>query len=107
MTALEKYNNVFVEVFAVEVSALTNDFSKDTVAEWDSVHQLNIVVCLEETFDIMFDPEDIMGLNSYENGKVLLRKYNIELQFFSKTFQVVFFRKEHDVIVKFVYYGEG
>ena len=79
MTALEKYNNVFVEVFAVEVSALTNDFSKDTVAEWDSVHQLNIIALLEESFDIMFDPEDIMGFTSYKAGREILKKYEIEI----------------------------
>ena len=77
MTTLEMYNNVFVEIFAVEVSALGNEFSKETVAEWDSVHQLNIVICLEDLFDIMLDPEDIMELTSYEKGKEILKKYDI------------------------------
>ena len=59
MTNLEKFNQAFVEVFGVDESALTADFSKENVDSWDSVHQLNIIAILEETFDIMMDPEDI------------------------------------------------
>lgn len=79
MTNLEKYNQAFIEVFAVEPSALNENFNKDAVEEWDSVHQLNIVALLEESFDIMFEPEDIMDLTSYEKGKEILRKYEVEL----------------------------
>lgn len=79
MSNIEKYNNAFVEVFGVEVSALGSNFNKDNVDAWDSVHQLNIIALLEESFDIMLDPEDIMELTSYEKGKELMEKYDVEL----------------------------
>ena len=79
MTNLEKYNQIFTEVFGVDVSALNDNFSKDTVDQWDSVHQLNIVSLAEEAFDIMLDPEDIMGFISYKAGMEILKKQNIEL----------------------------
>ena len=79
MTTIEKYINAFVEVFSVDASALNDSFSKETVGEWDSVHQLNIIALLEESFDIMFDPEDIMGFTSYGKGRELLKKYDVEL----------------------------
>lgn len=79
MENLEKYNNAFVEVFGVDASALNDNFGKETVDEWDSVHQLNIISLLEEAFDIMFDPEDIMELTSYGKGKELVKKYDVEL----------------------------
>ena len=78
MAVIEKYNQAFVEVFGVKESALNVHFSKDNVKEWDSVHQLNIVAFLEEAFDIMFEPEDIMSMTSYEEGKNILVRYNIE-----------------------------
>ena len=78
MSSLEKYNNAFIEVFAVEYELLNDRFSKETVADWDSVHQLNIIAFLEETFDIMFEPEDIMEFTSYVKGKEILKKYMIE-----------------------------
>lgn len=79
MSNIEKYNNAFVEVFGVEESLLGANFNKDSVDGWDSVHQLNIIALLEESFDIMFDPEDIMELTSYEKGKELMAKYEVEL----------------------------
>lgn len=79
MVNLEKYNQAFIEVFGVEESALGSNFNKDSVDGWDSVHQLNIIALLEESFDIMLDPEDIMELTSYEKGKELMAKYEVEL----------------------------
>lgn len=79
MTNREKYNQAYVEVFGVEESVLNADFSKENVDAWDSVHQLNIIAILEEAFDIMLDPEDIMELTSYEKGITILNKYDVEL----------------------------
>ena len=79
MTNREKYNQAFVEVFGVEESVLNADFSKENVDAWDSVHQLNIIAILEEAFDIMLDPEDIMELSSYAKGEAIMAKYYVEL----------------------------
>ena len=79
MTNLEKLNNIFCEVFSVEPSVLNADFSKDNVEGWDSVRQLSLTTALEDEFDIMFDAEDILEVTSYENTKVILKKYDIEL----------------------------
>ena len=66
-------------MFGVDESVLDSNFNKDSVDGWDSVHQLNIIALLEESFDIMLDPEDIMELTSYEKGKELMAKYEVEL----------------------------
>lgn len=79
MENLEKYNNAFVEVFGAKVEELNDDYSKDNVGEWDSVHQLTLISIFEEAFDIMFDPEDIMEMTSYAKGKELLAKYDVVL----------------------------
>ena len=41
MENIEKYNNAFVEVFGAKVEDLDDSYGKETVDEWDSVHQLN------------------------------------------------------------------
>jgi len=79
MNNLEKYNNAFVQVFGAKVDELNDNFGKETVDEWDSVHQLSLVAQFEDVFDIMLDPEDIMDLTSYAKGKELLKKYEVEL----------------------------
>lgn len=79
MENLEKYNNAFVEVFGAKVEELNDEYSKDNVGEWDSVHQLTLISIFEESFDIMFDPEDIMEMTSYVKGKELLAKYDVAI----------------------------
>lgn len=79
MENIEKYNNAFVQVFGTKVENLNDDYGKDTVSEWDSVHQLSLIAQMEDAFDIMFDPEDIMEMTSYAKGKELLKKYDVEL----------------------------
>ena len=77
MEKIEKYNNAFVEVFGAKVEDLNDNYGKDTVEEWDSVHQLSLIAQLEDAFDIMFDPEDIMDMTSYAKGKEILAKYDV------------------------------
>ena len=79
MENIKKYNNAFVEVFGAKAEELNDNYGKETVEEWDSVHQLSLISELEEAFDIMFDPEDIMEMTSYAKGKELLKKYDVEL----------------------------
>lgn len=79
MENIEKYNNAFVHVFGTKTEDLNDNYGKDSVEEWDSVHQLSLVAECEEAFDIMFDPEDIMEMTSYAKGKEILAKYDITL----------------------------
>ena len=79
MENFEKYNNAFIQVFGAKAEELSDNYGKETVDEWDSVHQLSLVAEFEEAFDVMFDPEDIMDLTSYAKGKELLKKYEVEL----------------------------
>ncbi len=79
MSNLERYNTVFTTVFNVELDALNNDFSSEAVDNWDSITQLSLVTDIEDEFDIMLDTEDILEFKSYEIGKKIVAKYNIEL----------------------------
>lgn len=79
MENIEKYNDAFMQVFGAKAEELNDNYGKETVDEWDSVHQLSLVAQFEDAFDIMFDPEDIMDLTSYAKGKELLKKYEVDL----------------------------
>lgn len=79
MENLKKLKDIFIEVFSVEESSLNADFGKCNVEGWDSVHQLSLTSSMEDAFDIMLDPEDILNCTSYENAKQILTKYEIEL----------------------------
>ncbi len=78
MTNLEIYNQKFMETFGVtedELSAL----KYQSVKSWDSVGHMQLIAELEDSFDIMFDTDDIIDFSSYEKGKELLKKYEVEV----------------------------
>lgn len=79
MSNIEKYNNVFKLIFTVDESHLNGEFKQMSVGNWDSVTHLSLVTTLEEEFDIMFDAEDILSLTSYEQGKKIMAKFNVDI----------------------------
>jgi len=79
MSALKTYNSIFIEIFQVKEEDLNTAFNADNVEKWDSVCQLSLVTNMEDTFDIMLDPEDIIGFKSYDIGKSILAKYDVEI----------------------------
>ena len=79
MTNLEKLNGIFCEVFSVDATALGEGFDNKSVEGWDSVRQLSLTSAVEDEFDIMLDPEDILEFTSYDNARTILAKYDITL----------------------------
>jgi acyl carrier protein len=78
MNNSEKYNKIFISSFQVTPDQLKT-LSYQSVTSWDSVGHMGLIASLEETFNIMVERDDIIDLSSYEKGKSILRKYNIEI----------------------------
>lgn len=49
------------------------------VPEWDSVAHMQLVGEIEDTFDIMLDTDDVIGMSSYPLAKQILARYGVEL----------------------------
>ncbi len=73
MFSEEKLKEVVASILGVDASTVGTDTSTDTVVEWDSIRHMNLILALEETFDVSFPDENVIELTSYD----LLR---IELQ---------------------------
>lgn len=78
MTNLEKYNKAFTESFEIEESQLAG-LEYQSIPTWDSVGHMGLIAALEDEFDIMMDTDDIIDLSSYEKGKEILKKYDVEI----------------------------
>lgn len=79
MDDLVKYNEVFMDVFGVSEEDLGDSFTSEEVEAWDSVGHMNLVSELEETFDIYFEDEEILLLQSYSKGIEILRDHGIDI----------------------------
>jgi len=78
MTGIEKYNMVFIEAFSV-TKVDFEGLEYQSIEQWDSVGHMNLIAGLEDAFGIMMDTDDIIDFNSYEKGKEILSKYDLEL----------------------------
>jgi acyl carrier protein len=55
---------IMADVFNVPLGQLDDTASPSSIAAWDSVQHLNLVLALEQAFDVEFDPEEIPQLQS-------------------------------------------
>jgi len=78
MTNQEKYLGAFVEALEVPVEEAPTLVYGESKA-WDSVGHMTLVAALEDAFDVMMEMDDIIDLSSFEKGKEILRKYDVEI----------------------------
>lgn len=72
------YIKVFKEIFEVEEEALNEDFTFEKVSKWDSLTHLSLITALEDSFDVMFETEDILHFGGFLNGMKILEKYGVD-----------------------------
>ena len=78
ITNIDKYKNAFIESLDVEEGQL-EELKYQDVPGWDSVGHMSLMAAIEEAYDIMLDTDDIIDFSSFEKGKEILRKYDVEL----------------------------
>lgn len=55
---LDKVRKLASDLFDVPVGQITAESTPATLEDWDSVQQLNLMLALEEEFNVKFEPED-------------------------------------------------
>jgi len=73
------YISAFVEAFSIEEDKVNNDLKYESITEWDSIGHMGLIAELEDGFEISMEMDDIIDFSSFEKGKEILAKYNIEL----------------------------
>jgi acyl carrier protein len=68
---------VVATVFKVDVSEVTDQSSKETLAEWDSMAHLSLVMSLEERFKVSLSIADAMEMTSVQHIKRILKEYGV------------------------------
>jgi acyl carrier protein len=64
------------EVFGEEIP---DDFSKESSDKWDSLMHLDLIVKLEDEFNVSFTPDEIGSIESYRDvEKILSEKIKAE-----------------------------
>ena len=60
----ERLRGVMAAVFGIDISSIDADASTSTIAEWDSVRHLQLMLAIEEEFGIQFDTDELVSLRT-------------------------------------------
>ncbi len=61
---IEKLNTVFCEVFDDDTIRITENTTADDIEDWDSLEHINLLVAVEETFQIKFSMQEVAHLQN-------------------------------------------
>jgi acyl carrier protein len=80
MLAEAKLKQVLADVFGVDVSDINDEASVDTIAKWDSLNHLNLVLALEEQFQVSLSEDQIIEMLNYPLVKAVLQEQGVEFR---------------------------
>ena len=73
----DRLKQVLSDVLNIEASSIDDDSSVDTVEEWDSLRHLNLVLAIEQEFDISFTEEQTVEILNYPLIKMILEEHQV------------------------------
>ena len=66
---------IMSKVFEIDLSEISNNANQKDIMKWDSLQHLNLIVEIEDKFDISIDPEDISVMVTVEKIIEIVNKY--------------------------------
>lgn len=64
-TIQQQIKEVMAAIFSIEPVDIGPDSSLETVEQWDSLQHVNLMMALEQEFDIRIDVEDAVEMTSF------------------------------------------
>ena len=72
-----RIRTVVASVFGVDPESLSLKDSPETLADWDSVNHIHLVLALEAEFSVQFEPGQLAELRSLSAIQVLLSQRGV------------------------------
>ena len=61
-----RIKNIMAAIFKIDVASIDENSSPDSIEQWDSLRHMNLVVALEEEFNIKFIEDEIVDMLNYK-----------------------------------------
>ena len=65
--------------FGIPARALSDESSPVSVAAWDSLGHLNLILALEAAFNVSFSPEDVINMRTLGAIRDAMRAQGVDL----------------------------
>jgi len=77
MSIDQKLQTIFRDVFENDSLTIDDNFSYENYEDWDSFHQVKLVIAIEEEFEVKFSTEEAVMLTSVQELKTALQAKGI------------------------------
>ena len=78
MSLFEQLQDTIATTLKVPVEKITETTKDENIAAWDSLGHVNLMLALEQTFDIYLEVDDFPTLNSVPAILKYLKEHGIE-----------------------------
>lgn len=75
----KKLKDILAKVLLIDETKISDEMSRKTVKEWDSMAHLMLVSELESAFEVTMDDDDIMEIQTVTDLKKTLQKLGISV----------------------------
>ncbi|MVX65044.1 acyl carrier protein [Clostridium chromiireducens] len=80
MSNLETFKKIIKSVWSINnVDEIEDGFGPDEIEAWDSLSHIELIVALEEEFEISIAVQDVSRLYTIGDIKKTLEKYGVEI----------------------------
>lgn len=69
-----KLKDICATIFEIEVSTINDDSSPDNIETWDSMNHMNLILAIEEEFELKILDDDAVELLSFAELVSYLKK---------------------------------
>jgi len=66
---------ILAKVLEIDITTIFDNATQKDIAKWDSLQHLNLIVEIEDKYDISIDPEDISEMLSIDKIIEIIKKY--------------------------------
>jgi len=71
----QEIKQIMSKVFNLGIDTIGDNATQKDIIKWDSLNHLNLVVEIEDNFDISIEPEDISEMLSIDQILLVVNKY--------------------------------
>jgi acyl carrier protein len=66
---------ILANVLEIDIATIFDNATQKDIAKWDSLQHLNLIVEIEDKYDVSIDPEDISEMVSIDKIIEIIKKY--------------------------------
>ena len=71
----KEVKEILANVLEIDIATIFDNATQKDIAKWDSLQHLNLIVEIEDKYDISIDPEDISEMISIDKIIEIIKKY--------------------------------